>query len=936
MRQNFHRLFFGFFVLFVASFILIAGDHDSSEVKLLYKKAESLYNDPEITDQKDSIALSAYYRLISILESTHQQDSILWDSYFKAATYEQTIGHYQQAIHLFIQNLALKKKLNGIPGELAFLPNLYIANSYYLLNRFDSARYFYSEAEKVSTSFPVKEGIERLYNAFGILNFETGNYTQSKNNFEKAISIASANPNPSPGLMVNFRSNLASSLRKLNEYDRAIAVYKELLPLNLNVDELLQNIAASYLGKGDYLSGLEYLRKVKASTQNTLNSFGLIFTRIGQFDSAARFLDSANKIGNLETQSAKTIDNGLTSFYQGALDMIQNKWEPAIQNYQTAITRFLYSFNDSNIYHNPTDYAGCFAVIELYETLLAKSKSFRQLYTTSGNIKHLEAALDGLRSLYSLIDHAEKTYESDEARILLNQKKHLSHHIPINLCIELFKKTKNTDYLKEAFYFDERNKASVLSIGISEKQLKRNADIPESLLMEETNCKELINSLSMRASNSRDDSSLAEVQVKIRDQQLKLEAIEKKMNSFPNYARLKFTNNTINIEELQSKVIPPDGAILSFHWGDSTMLTWVISKNKLEFVETPIGNSLITSINKLYSSLIQIDKYSDRENRDAIRQLYSTLIEPLEEKIKGFTQLMIIPDDELNYVPFGMLLNQADERALENFDLSYNYSCTLLRKTNRSPNQRENLSLAMAPYTESENNLSKLDLPQLPGSAQEIGQLRGKILTGVRATKDSFVLNASRFPIIHLATHAFANDKDPNKSFIAFYPTKVDSTNSGRLYVPEIYNLDLNSTKLVLLSACETGGGQLVRGEGIISLARAFYYAGCPNMITSQWKAEDQSTAYITQRTHYYLEKNYGIAKALRAAKQDYIKDQNIDSRIKTPAYWEHLRFTGQFDYQQSIPLDWLWVLIPFIIVFTVITIKKIRPGTKPSRKNSS
>ncbi len=922
MRPSLLKLLIGG-LIFLAFTYLMAGDQDPVRVKLLYQKAETLYNDPVITDEKDSLALSTYYQLIELLEHNRQNDSILWDCYFKAATYEQTLGNYEKAIPILLKNLSLKESLKSIPGELAFLPNLYAANSYYIMNRFDSARYFYGKAEKIANDFHVTDGLERLYNGFGILNFETGNYSQSKNNFEKAVSIANLHANPSPALLVNFRSNLASALRKLHEYDQALTIYKELLGLNINADELLQNIAATYQGKSDFTSAIAYLRKVKSPNQNTFNSFGFSYLRLGNYDSAALYLNKARQLSEKSAIKIKTFDNALTAEYEGELEYAQRNWEKAINKYQEAINQFIFSFNENSIYKNPKDYTGCFAVTELFETLLAKATAFEKLYQANADVKHLEASLETLRSLYSLSDYAEKTYESDEARIFLNQKKYASHHIPINVCLELFRKTKNQSYLKEAFYFDERNKASVLSIGISEKQLKKIGNIPEALLMEETNCKELINSLTLKASTTTDKNSLEDLQKKLRDQQLKLESIDNKMNDYPTYSRLKFSDNTITIEELQNKVIPSDGVILSFHWGDSSLLTWIISTNKFEYVETRVSDTLKSNITKLYSSLTQVDQYSDRNNREVINFLYTSLISPIEAKINGFEKLMIIPDDELNFVPFGMLLNNEDERALEKFTISYNYSCTLLRLSDSSSTEKVLTSFGLAPYASGTSSPSLLDLPLLPASEEEISVFKGKKLVGIQATKDSFLAYASRYPIIHLATHAFANDADPVKSFIAFYPVANDSTNKGRLYSPEIYNLDLNKTQLVILSACETGSGQLIKGEGILSLARAFYYAGCPNMITSQWKADDQATAYITKRVHHYLENGKGNAEALQKSKLDYLKDPSIDSRLKTPAYWAHLRFTGQFDNNSRSSIPWLWLLIPMAIIITIYTIKK-------------
>src|ERR1041385_508618 len=107
----------------------------------------------------------------------------------------------------------------------------------------------------------------------------------------------------------------------------------------------------------------------------------------------------------------------------------------------------------------------------------------------------------------------------------------------------------------------------------------------------------------------------------------------------------------------------------------------------------------------------------------------------------------------------------------------------------------------------------------------------------------------------HLATHAIVSNDEPLNSFIAFYPS--NDPNDYRLYAREIYNMDLDSTELVILSACETGTGKLVKGEGLMSLSRAFAYAGCPNIITSLWKAEDKATSFITRRLHVYLDKGF-------------------------------------------------------------------------------
>ena len=101
---------------------------------------------------------------------------------------------------------------------------------------------------------------------------------------------------------------------------------------------------------------------------------------------------------------------------------------------------------------------------------------------------------------------------------------------------------------------------------------------------------------------------------------------------------------------------------------------------------------------------------------------------------------------------------------------------------------------------------------------------------------------------------------------------------------------------MVILSACETGNGRLVRGEGIMSISRAFSFAGCPNMITSLWKATDKTTAFITRQLHIYLDKGYSRDIALQKAKTDLLNSNEISPTLKTPNYWAHLVFIGNYE----------------------------------------
>ena len=902
--------------------LLLWAQKDRSYYRPLYAYAEKLYNDKNPTNQKDSAALAAYKKIISLLGGSGINDSVLWDCYFKAAIFEQTYNHYEQAIPLLRECVNLQISQATIPRPSGFLPNLYLGNSYYVINRFDSARYYYKEAENIAMQYPTIDGIERLYNTFGILNFETGNYRQSKNNFEKAISISESKKSPDVNLVVNYKNNLASSLRKLYEFDAAMAIYKSLLPYQVNIDGINQNIASVYLSIGASPQAIYFLHQVKNNNLSKLNDLGRAHYNQQRYDSAALYFNYAFRQNEIENGKRKNIYAGLTYRYNGDLLAAQGNNEIALKQYQAAIQQMIFTFNDTSIFSNPSDYSGVFAVIELYETLLAKANAFQSLYQEKNKIDYLEAALQTFHSLYQLTDYVEKTYESDQARIFLNQKRHVSHHQPIEICIRLFQLTGKNIYLEKAFFFDERNKASVLSLGLSDAALKKAGNLPAPLVSEETNCKELINQLSLKASGTSDSSSQVSLLAQIREQELKLESINKQFDNYPAYHQLRFANNTIAVPDLQKDIIPGNCAILSFHVGDTNLLCWVISKNKFDYVTIPYSDSLVNHIMALNRELQSNDAFNTTSTRIHARILYRHLIQPLEEKIKSFDQLMIIPDDELSYIPFELLLDTSDQYLIKKFAISYNYSCSLLKKPIAQNEKRGYSILAYAPYS---GELPPGSLPELPASKKEVEGLKGMLLTGNRATKEAFIQAAPGYNILHLATHAKANDKEPLQSYIAFYPAHPDSPATDRLFIPDIYSLSLPKTSLVILSACETGAGQLVKGEGLISLSRAFSYAGCANIITSQWKADDEATAFVARRLHRYLEKGIDIASSLQRAKLDYLDDAAIDGRLKSPAYWAHLRLTGQFETRT--PRSYYWLLFLLLPMLLAYYIKKIRPN---------
>jgi CHAT domain-containing protein len=149
---------------------------------------------------------------------------------------------------------------------------------------------------------------------------------------------------------------------------------------------------------------------------------------------------------------------------------------------------------------------------------------------------------------------------------------------------------------------------------------------------------------------------------------------------------------------------------------------------------------------------------------------------------------------------------------------------------------------------------------------------------------------ANQYRVIHLATHSIVDDENPSFSRLIF-SAGSDSTEDGHLHSYELYNLHLNAD-LVTLSACNTGFGKIQEGEGIMSLARGFAYAGCPNIVMSLWPASDKATAHLMEMFYQGLAAGLSKDAALRKAKLQYLNE--ADALSANPYFWSSFVFMGE------------------------------------------
>lgn len=144
-----------------------------------------------------------------------------------------------------------------------------------------------------------------------------------------------------------------------------------------------------------------------------------------------------------------------------------------------------------------------------------------------------------------------------------------------------------------------------------------------------------------------------------------------------------------------------------------------------------------------------------------------------------------------------------------------------------------------------------------------------------------------------------------------------DSVEDNYLHAFEIYNLELNA-ELAVLSACNTRVGAIVEGEGIMNLARAFFYAGCKSLMMSQWEVSDGAAPMIMESFYTNIKEGKSKAASLRQAKLNYMK--NSSESTSNPYLWASMVLVGNDDpIQSKNSISRVFQIIAFVIFIALI-----------------
>jgi CHAT domain-containing protein/Tfp pilus assembly protein PilF len=805
----------------------------------------------------------------------------------------QQKGDPDKAIELYKASLDIKIKESGESDpELAAVYNN-LAVVYFYMGDNDTALEYYLKALSINlkTREPdnIDMGIE--YNNISMAYRVNGNFNEALKYGElsRNILINKLGENhPTVGAIIN---NTGRTYSDMKDYDKAIESYQTALEIwkekygevHPVTAQAYFNIGEALGNKGDYATAVEYLNK---SLSARLSVFG------GKHPKIAELYQELGKI-----YSAK------------------QSYDSALYFYQKSIVSITENFNDSSIYANPAE-ENILWHNELLNSLALKGDAFAARYSLNNNLKDLLSAYSSFQFSSNLIDKTRHGFKAEGSKLSFGKRAFPIYEKGINTSLKLFELTKNDEYLKAAFKFSEKSKAGLLYEAVSEVKARNFSGLPDSLLEREKNLRvdlayfdtQILNEKQKKQSSPEKIKELEDDYFSLHQQYISL--LENLEKNYLSYYQLKYKEKDVSVENLQ-KMLDNQSAILEYFLSDSVLYIFVLSNQNLE-EETVILDKPVTEIVRLFRQSLQNLEFENYIS--SALSLYKILIRPIEKKISNSKNLIIIPDGILYYLPFeAMLSEKVDVNVNEDinfsefpylvkkFNTSYLFSASFLKEETKRPDDNYSF-VGFAPVFAGDNSQQKKktmndstvaqlkraieindktysELPETKHEVEGILDLfRKKKLSGLNYisenAKEEMIKSEimKNYSFLHIATHGFMNEEKPKLSGIIFTNKNNSSGEDGILYSDEIYNLNLNAD-LVVLSACESGLGKIVKGEGIIGLTRGFIYSGARNIVVSLWQVADKSTSELMIEFYRNILDGKSFSSSLREAKLKLIKD---------------------------------------------------------------
>lgn len=791
---------------------------------------------------------------------------------------------------------------------------------------FERARMLANRLGDTPTEGSALNNIGKLYN-------DVGDYQRALDYYLKALPLFA----DSPARRAIALNNIGVAYSSLAEPERALDYLRQSLAISKTGPDrnaesyTLSNIGFAYNRLLKYQEALDYYGQARAIQQKTgnraqeaetLDLLGINYFDMGQPQRALEFHQQA-----LEIQRAtKNIRREAYCLYNlGHVYRLLGQLEKALEQFNQSLS-ILRSLNDLNT-----------AAL----ALTGRARTQQQRGNLSEARKDIEEAL-------TLIETVRARSGSQQLRASYLASREKAYDFYVDLLMQLHAKNPAARHDAEALQASERGRARSLLESLNEAHVDLQQGIDADLVKREREIRHSINAKAQRQiqltaqnGNRQEIETFGKEIRALEDEYQQVQVAIRKAS--PAYAALT-QPQPLTAKEIQ-RLLDPNTVLLEYSLGEERSYLWTVTQDSIKSFSLPKSEEIQKIAREVYESLTaravvkSIETSAERRSRiaqadaqfqRAAAQLGQLILGPAAAEL-GTKRVVVIADGALQYVPFAALSLRVgySPLILENEVVSLPSASALAVQrqslANRTPAPKSVAVIADPVFSTADSRLRsgtrtatatadntriiehgpgasgrQMNIRRLPFTRQEADRIlavapAGSTFKAVdfranRSTATSAELSNYRY--VHFATHGYVDTTRAGLSAIVL--SLVDEhgkTQDGFLRTHDIYNLKLPA-ELVVLSACETGLGKEVKGEGIEGLTRGFMHAGARRVIVSLWNVNDRATAGLMQRLYVGMLRNKKTpAAALRSAQIEMLRVKQWES----PYYWAAFVMQGEW-----------------------------------------
>ena len=805
--------------------------------------------------------------------------------YWNRADYPQALGYFEKSLQIAEEAADKKTALNVMKS---------MANIYGDQGDHSRERETYDRALKIANEINDLPGKALILMSTGALEYGLGHFGKANQLLLESLTISEAigNKRYIAGCLSNlagvqfYSGNDSMALDYLQKSARIMEEIGDQRTLSI----VVANFGAYYYEHADYSKALEYFQKSLRIRKEIEDKEGIIWSlyylgeayeKLGKYDQAQDSYQEALALS--KSTGAKDL-GGVIYLGIGTVQFHKKEFASAEISIDLAI-EIASRTNDWTV---------------LWPALRLKAKILNETGRETDALASIQKAVDIIESVRASIDLAEQKAGYFESKRGAYED-----------LIELLFKAKN---IEAAFHYAQRSKARAFLdmlveanvdpsknldselIGRKKQILKNLADIQNEIREEsegDTPTHSRINGLTAKRTELEEEYS--NLQVEIRRQN-------------PRYADIEYPQ-PVSLHEAQ-QMLDDHTILLEYFIGESHSFLFTITRDVVRSYVLPGDKQLTEQVLQMRESL-QNSKDSGFKKISPV--LYSELVKPAEDQLEGKKRILIAPDGPLNYLPFESLIGSRNNESSQifflalQFEIQYVPSISVLKAIHQKPapkGQKQLIAFANPLLMESaakENQAVVRDwvgvlgaLPNAKTEVEEIAKLYTSedvsIMLGRNASESNVKkMKLNQYRKVHFASHGLIDEEKPEFSALVLSPDEKGEED-GFLTMREVFDLQLNAD-LVVLSACKTGLGDNIRGEGVSGLSRAFLVAGASTVLVSLWDVYDKTTADFMKAFYWNMErKKMTKTEALKQVRINMIQNR----KTSHPYYWAPFILIGE------------------------------------------